>query len=539
MSRKLSMVLLCVVLALAYLPTATAQPDGPQIALGTPGIMYVSPEEPGQLAWFEDDLDLTIQVESGDVAELEVTLEITSRSNDVWNWLLFVDVWESHVRGPDEIEKYTLELNTVEGSRNAELVYVLDTSFSAGTSAEITLLLHELNSYLMGCNDSCAFVPESMAVKVQARDGEGNTGNDIRIFIPIQENLDTSLHFLYPYPYSLLHLEPVQPTFRWQLDNFTYDLEIDVRDARVVRAVQVQVDHRGAYEPYWHSRDWIRKANGDYDLRVHTFRYPETLQPGEYMWWLAVAHDKPNDNGDIDRDLVSYYGPFYFTVSDEVTESPDPNTPADDSAGDASDAASDDMDAGSDTSAGDAAANGGHPYPNVANEDDYCAPLQGPDIFASVTFEDDLLCGNHYLQLLDDGTYGVYGRYRVVEGASLFGRNRFYIGFQCTQVDNLTTGELGIAGCLGGSSGREPGDRWRKDRTDFPAIQSGDTIRTTYWIFRIDDGERDGQFLGFTTDTQPTVNGINLWNCGSSSADCQIPPDIQYAYRYQTTMQVP
>ncbi|MFC1959499.1 hypothetical protein ACFLYO_02205 [Chloroflexota bacterium] len=197
---------------------------------------------------------------------------------------------------------------------------------------------------------------------------------------------------------------------------------------------------------------------------------------------------------------------------------------------------------GSDTTADEYIPDAGHPYPEVVNENDYCAPRQGPDIYDSALVSDDMLCGNIYVRQWSEESYIVASRYRIQDDFDPFGNGSFTFGYTCLQADNLTTNELGEASCIQADRYRS-GDRWSGLFFELPDTWAGDRIRVTYWVFYLHDGSprTNGEYGPWSHENEPTtVDGVGIWGCNTnSSPPCRIPPDMPAAHRYEVTMQIP
>ncbi|MFC1975066.1 hypothetical protein ACFLXQ_01550 [Chloroflexota bacterium] len=188
---------------------------------------------------------------------------------------------------------------------------------------------------------------------------------------------------------------------------------------------------------------------------------------------------------------------------------------------------------------------------SVENEDDFCAPLRGPNVLASETFGDEFLCGNFVLNLLESGDYWVSGRYAVDENLDPFGTGEFAINTICIQVDNLTTGELGEASCsFGGASSREFEGRGPIVGVSPPLFSSGDTLRVSMWVFEVVSRTSNNR-IGLDPNDQEvdwpdTIDGRDMMNRDGKhgcfwgmSEPCSFAQDIQAVYPYQKTFEVP
>lgn len=182
---------------------------------------------------------------------------------------------------------------------------------------------------------------------------------------------------------------------------------------------------------------------------------------------------------------------------------------------------------------------------SVENVDNYCASLRGPDVLSSEIFGDKYFCGNHYLKRGDSGLV-VVNRYQVGDDYAPFGDNSFYIGFQCLQSDNLSTGELGKASC---SASRYPVRKAEKVNGSWNVIPEswlGDKIQTTFYVFYLHDGRSSSssQYVGEWRSeiNEPTaIDGREIFShCNQGGEEsCSISPDISVPFKYQTTMQLP
>jgi len=190
--------------------------------------------------------------------------------------------------------------------------------------------------------------------------------------------------------------------------------------------------------------------------------------------------------------------------------------------------------------------------PVVENEEDYCAPLRGPDILASETFADSFLCGNTYFQVDDEGQITAYLRWAVIDATVPFDSpptaedHHGHFRTRCFQADNLTTGELGYGRCHGDfGSSLSPGSKDTEARLTLviPDSWTGDEIQLTFWIIefyrQIQSGSTASVRIGPPRKEILSLDGKIYHECKKQEAACSFSQDTPAAYVYKITMQLP
>lgn len=188
----------------------------------------------------------------------------------------------------------------------------------------------------------------------------------------------------------------------------------------------------------------------------------------------------------------------------------------------------------------------------VENEENHCAPLHGPDILASETFDDNFLCGNTYFQADNEGQITAYLRWAVVDPTVPFGSpppvKGDYGNFtsRCLQADNLTTGELGYARCHSDfGSSIDPGSKdteWRLSLV-IPSSWTGDEIQLTFWIIdiyrRLQSTSTESKRIGPPREEILSLDGRVYHECKKQESKCSFSQDTPAAYIYRITMKLP